>query len=208
MQGCSSAFFLVSRKTSDNILKSLREFQDLLAAADKAFAEVQNRHEKEVRCGKGCDDCCHAVFDVSMVEAVKLLQHFRELEPGEQKNVLSAAQKALAAWVELIRSKTDLSVSRIRCPLLNEEGRCLCYEARPINCRTYGIPTVIGGVGHVCGLSGFEQGVSYPTVKFEQLQEILCNISVRLGGEETGRKRWPVAAVLLDPEEFVAFLEE
>lgn len=176
------------------------DLKDLFAAIDKAFSEVQEQFADEVQCRKGCDDCCHSVFDISLAEAAGILEHFQALEPQDQQEIISAASEALASWDEISRNEADISKARIRCPLLNKEGYCFCYEVRPVNCRTYGIPTVIGGAGHVCGLSGFEPGMNYPSVNLEQLQKILFDFSVRLGGENLGCQRWPLAAILLDPE--------
>lgn len=178
----------------------MKDLKDFFSAIDKAFAEVQEQFADEVKCRKGCDDCCHAVFDISLAEAASILEHFQALEPQEQQEIISAASEALASWEETSRNEVDISKARIRCPLLDKEGCCFCYEVRPVNCRTYGIPTVIDGAGHVCGLSGFEPGTKYPTVNLEQLQKVLYDFSVHLGGENIGRQRWPLAAILLDPE--------
>ena len=173
----------------------------LYAAVDQAFAEVQELHPDEVRCGKGCEDCCHAAFDVSLVEAVNLLRHFALLPVNEQDAVLELAIKALADWDEIAKGGVDPALARIRCPLLNEDGNCRCYEARPVNCRTYGIPTEVNGKGHVCGLSGFDTGTSYPTVNLAQVQQVLYQLSVAKAGEDRARLRWPIAAVLLGKAE-------
>ena len=61
--------------------------------------------------------------------------------------------------------------------LLDGEDRCLLYEARPITCRLYGVPTAIGGQGHVCGFSAFEKGKAYPTVHLDKIQARLDELS-------------------------------
>ena len=184
------------------------ELIDLFTAVDQAFVAVRTQFPDEVHCGQGCDDCCKAVFDLSLVEAVALASIFQGLAEGVRELSLSRAVEASSAWDQIVTADSvdDLARERIRCPLLGEDGLCVCYEARPVNCRTYGIPTVIGGVGHVCGFSAFESGVDYPTVDLEQLQNGLLAMSVRLAGEEAGRKRWPVAKVLLAPEDVFAGL--
>lgn len=174
------------------------DLHTLFAAIDQAFKTVQQAHPEAVACGKGCSDCCHAVFDVSGVEAANLLEHFQRLAPSVREQIRGAAQESLQAWEHALASRLDPAVARIRCPLLDEHGHCLCYEARPVNCRTYGIPTVIDGKGHVCGLSGFEPGTSYPTVNLASLQRVLYDLSVQLAGADKGAKRWPIAAVILN----------
>ncbi len=189
-------------------MNSLKELQGIYDVVDNAFAKVQKQFSDEVRCGKGCDDCCHAVFDVSIIEAVALLKHFQTLSEEDHEAIIEASSIAFEAWEKLVNQKGEFSEARIRCPLLNEEGLCSCYEFRPVNCRTYGIPTVINGAGHVCGFSGFEPGRQYPTVSLEQIQQALYNLSVGLAGEKTGIKRMPIAAVLLREEEFSEFFQK
>jgi Fe-S-cluster containining protein len=170
----------------------------LFAAVDQAFMAVRQKHPEAIACAKGCADCCHAAFDVSLVEAVNLKDHIMRLDPALRERIGGAAQEAVRAWEGIVASGTDPAVARIRCPLLDEQGLCLCYAARPVNCRTYGIPNVIAGKGHVCGLSGFEPGKSYPTVNLASLQGRLRDLSVRLAGEEKGARRWPISAVIQD----------
>jgi len=70
-----------------------------------------------------------------------------------------------------------MAAERVRCPLLNEENKCDLYAYRPVTCRLYGIPTAIGGRGHTCGLSGFQEGVSYPTVNLDSVHAKLRELS-------------------------------
>jgi len=174
-----------------------KDLEDLYEFADKAVADVRERYSQEVRCKKGCTDCCYAVFDVSLIEALYIRQYFDSLDRKQRRAALNIAKKALKSWNELVTTKADLSFARIRCPLLADSGECICYKTRPINCRTYGIPTVIGNKSHVCGLSGFEKGKTYPALNLEPLQMRLYELSVALEGNERGKKRWPVAAILL-----------
>ncbi len=178
-----------------------KDLENLYESADMAVADVQKRYSKEVRCKKGCTDCCYAVFDVSLIEALYIRQHFDSLDRKQRRAALNIAKKAIKSWDQLVAAKTDPSVARIRCPLLADSGECVCYKSRPINCRTYGIPTVIGNKSHVCGLSGFEHGKTYPTLNLAPLQKRLYELSAALKGEDLGRRRWPVAAVLLGTTE-------
>ena len=75
--------------------------------------------------------------------------------------------------------------------LLNEERECVLYTVRPITCRIYGVPTKVRGKARVCGLSGFEQGVSYPAFDLDGVFRDLYDMSRELvekeGGEEPER---------------------
>ncbi|MBW1933338.1 MAG: YkgJ family cysteine cluster protein [Deltaproteobacteria bacterium] len=178
-----------------------KDLENLFDFADRTVADIQKRYSQEVRCKKGCTDCCHAVFDVSLIEALYIRQQFDSLDRKQRRAALNIAKKALKSWNELVATKADLSLARIRCPLLTDNGECICYKTRPINCRTYGIPTMIGNKSHVCGLSGFEKGKTYPALNLEPLQRRLYELSAALKDEDLGRRRWPVAVVLLGTTE-------
>ena len=72
---------------------------------------------------------------------------------------------------------------RIRCPMLEDEKSCAIYDSRPVTCRIYGLPLSIEGRGHVCGFSGFEKGKDYPTVKMENINGYLRQLSTSLAAE-------------------------
>ncbi len=175
-----------------------RDLKNLYSFTDRTTEEIQKRYRKEFLCKKGCTDCCYAVFDVSLIEALYLRARFDSLGRKQRRVALHRAKKAIKSWDQLIAAGADLSTARIRCPLLTDKGECVCYDARPINCRTYGIPTVIEGKGHVCGFSGFVKGKKYITLNLAPLQKRLYELSVKLKGEDFGSRRWPVAAVLLE----------
>lgn len=186
-------------------------FNDLLQLytfVDQTMDRLRERFPAEIACNKGCADCCAAVFDVSLIEALFLLAHFRQLPEAERLEILARAETALTAWQELTAGDGELATARIRCPLLNANNVCGAYPARPINCRTYGVPTVIGGAAHVCGLSHFDQGQSYPTIQLAPLQQSLFDYSCRLAGASEGGRRFPIAEVLLHPGPFAAMLDK
>lgn len=167
---------------------------------DQTMAMLFNRFPDEIRCGKGCTDCCNAIFDLSYIESSYLLVLFKTLPPDIRGEILARCPSAAQQWQKIFNSKADPSTARIRCPLLSDQGLCHCYAARPVNCRTYGVPTVINGSAHVCGLSNFSIGKSYPTLDLAPLQHSLYEYSVENVGQKLGRQRWPIAIILLYPE--------
>ena len=48
------------------------EYEVLTAQVDKLFQDVQSKYPKEVACTKTCSDCCYALFDLSLVEAMAI----------------------------------------------------------------------------------------------------------------------------------------
>ncbi len=194
----------------NDIAEILRHYELLLSRADSAFAQVRETHGDCVRCGLNCCDCCYAVFELFHVEAVYLNHHFhRCLQREERREVLRRAESALA---ELTRIKEAaggsgggmlaLAEARVRCPLLNDGGRCVLYEYRPVTCRLYGIPTAIEGKGVTCGKSGFSQGTVYPTVNWDVIHDRMFALSEELlqlegaGGGDKARQLVPVAVAL------------
>lgn len=154
-------------------------------------------------CSKGCTDCCNAVFDLSFIEAAYMLTVFKTLFPETREKILEKSLEAEKQWQKIRANRSDPSFERIACPMLNDHGQCSCYSARPINCRTYGVPTIINGTAHVCGLSKFLKGTSYPTINLAPLQKSLYEYSTTAAGEQLGRNRWPVSVLLLHPDQLI-----
>ncbi len=176
-----------------------KELKQLFNQIDNAVATVAQKHPREFRCKKGCSDCCNAVFDISLAEAMLIKKYFSMLGRKTRRQVLKKAKEAQKTWDENFVAKTidDISKLRIPCPLLSRDEECLLYEVRPVNCRTYGVPTEINGHGHVCSLSGFKAGQSYPTIRLNIIQEELLKISGQVDPQKANQ-RWPISAVLLD----------
>ena len=167
-------------------------YELLCAGADRLFEQVRRLYPDCVTCSLGCSDCCHAVFDLSLVEALNLNRKFRQaIAFGPRHSaIIEAASDAdrLAARKKRALYRTskkgdarqvmeDAAHIRIRCPLLDAEDHCQLYEHRPVTCRIYGVPAAIAGEAHVCGKSAFDKGQSYPTVALEKIQDRLTGMS-------------------------------
>jgi len=189
-----------------------KQYEALVKAADEVFERVKNEYPEEVTCKVKCADCCHALFDLTLIEAIYINHHFNRLDEGLSKEALiDKANKADRLVYKLKRAAfkaneegqseaevlEDLATKRIRCPLLSDQDQCDMYDYRPITCRLYGIPTAIGGEGHTCGLSGFEPGKPYPTVNLDRIQGRLYEISEALG--KAIKSRHAKLATLLVP---------
>lgn len=170
-----------------------QEYERLAAQADELFDRVRAQFPAEVACTAGCSDCCHALFDLSLVEALYLNRAFRARFGfgGPRSAVLEAADQADRQATRLKRhyfqrakqGATDEEIlreaaqDRIRCPLLGPGDTCVLYESRPITCRLYGVPTAIHGQAHACGKCGFARGGAYPTVALDRIQDKLAALS-------------------------------
>jgi uncharacterized protein len=96
---------------------------ELTRKVDAFFARVAERHGIDMQCGTGCSDCCHVQLTITGVEAAAI----RALVagwPAEQRQSLATS------------GPTDPD----RCAALDPAGRCKIYEARPLVCRSHGVP--------------------------------------------------------------------
>lgn len=175
--------------------KYFEKYEELVAEVDKVFKAVEEQCGDKVRCKKGCSDCCHALFDLTLIEALYINHQFNKRFSGKERSeildrantadrkVYKLKRKAFKASREGAGASDILKLmaeERVRCALLNDEEECDLYQFRPLTCRLYGIPTSIDGRGHTCGLSGFEAGGKYPTVRLDRIQERLFSISAEL----------------------------
>jgi Fe-S-cluster containining protein len=163
--------------------------------AEAAFDRVKASHAECVKCEEKCSDCCFALFDLTLIEALYLHHKFNETFKGSAR--VELVEKANRADRRIYKIKRDafkalqagknegellaqMALERVRCPLLSEKDLCDLYDYRPLTCRFYGIPTAIGGAGHTCGKSEFKPGEQYPTVNLDVVHNQLQQISAEL----------------------------
>jgi Fe-S-cluster containining protein len=178
------------------------QISTLFSFVDETVKNITRDYPDEVRCRPGCADCCHATFDISFIEAAYIAS-FLAGQPSLLQQQHRHALAAAHGWEELVARSKDPATTRIRCPLLSEDRLCLGHEVRPVNCRTYGTPTVINGKAHVCGLSRFSDRKRYPTIDLAPLQTSLYRYSTELAGIEVGGRRFPVAWIFLKTDYFL-----
>jgi len=175
-----------------------KKYEALLAMADEVFDRMKKEYPDCVKCKIQCADCCNALFDLSLIEALYINQHFNDKFTGKDREALIEKSNRIDRKIYKIKKKAykdaesgkteyevliELAKERVRCPLLNDQEECDLYANRPITCRFYGLPTAIGGTGHTCGLSGFVKGNKYPTVNLDMIQRKLFEISSELTRE-------------------------
>jgi hypothetical protein len=96
---------------------------ELTDKVDAFFARVEERHPTDLQCRNGCHDCCHVRLTITRVEA-------------------SAIRDEISTWDRERRAAlaANVAVSQDRCAALGPDGRCMIYAARPIVCRSHGVP--------------------------------------------------------------------
>jgi len=191
-----------------------KQYEALVAEVDNIFQRVKETHEACVRCEIHCSDCCHAVFDLTLIEAVYMSEQFRKsFGETEREPILTRAETVDRKYYQIKKKLQKmhidqgkspdevlhaLSQERVPCPLLNPEGLCDLYDSRPITCRVYGIPTAISGKPHICEHANFQEGVAYPTVNLDKMNDRLFALSKALL-EECGSTQEKMRMSLVPP---------
>lgn len=188
------------------------QYEALVKLVDEAFVKVKDQYPAQVRCKEGCSDCCHALFDLGLVEAMYIKTKIEGMFVGAAlETLLERANEADRKIYRLKRrahkeheaGRSDeeilesMAAQRVRCPALEADDRCAIYDCRPITCRIYGAPTEIGGQAHTCGLSGFKEGDAYPTLKLDLIHRRLYEISLALA--QSIQSRYPGLADMMVP---------
>lgn len=140
----------------------------LVQIVDAAFADAASRSGKWLVCKPGCTQCCHGVFEITLLDALRLregMKSLRESDPARAERVLARARGAVerlspdfpgdveTGLLDGDEEAFETFADDEACPALDPEtGRCDVYEARPITCRVFGPPIKQEGGLAVCEL--------------------------------------------------------
>ena len=128
-------------------MPGLENYLALVERVDELCERTAKRFGAELSCRAGCDACCRHL-SVFAVEAQALREALALLDGND---------------AEFIRQRCATAGTDSPCPLLHE-GLCLLYRARPIICRTHGLPLLIDRDG--------EKGVDFCPENFQGLDSI------------------------------------
>jgi Fe-S-cluster containining protein len=166
-------------------------YEAVTAEVDAVFAKFETEMSDLVKCGKGCSDCCYALFDVTLVEAMYINNKFNKKFSGLERSTIMTRADQADRQIHKLKRKVfkasqegksaseilmEVSKARVRCPMLSDDDLCEIYEDRPITCRLYGVPTSIGGEAHTCRKTGFKGGEKYLTVNMDIVLDKLLAI--------------------------------
>lgn len=102
-------------------------YRNLRALYDKVQVHsdrVMDAYAGKFQCRKGCSDCCSSDRSVSAVEYANVARVLAELPEKKRERLKSQPR------------------SKKRCSMLLD-GQCAVYEARPLICRSHGLPLVL-----------------------------------------------------------------
>lgn len=105
-------------------------YRQLVRRVDELSARLTERYRRHLACGPGCSGCCRHHLSVFRVEADAVREAYLALDPALRDRIRARAERVVAG---------DESAA---CPMLIDD-RCAIYEARPLICRTQGLPLLI-----------------------------------------------------------------
>jgi Fe-S-cluster containining protein len=144
----------------------LDNYKQLTARVDALCNTIAATLGEQITCSAGCSSCCTSI-SVFSVEAAAMREALENLP--EQKAV------------EILRHVLEHAEDE-RCPLLFNH-RCLLYEARPIICRTHGLPIIYTSEGQrnsdCCprNLTGSEPLSGTSVVDLDKLNTLLVAVN-------------------------------
>jgi len=86
-----------------------------------------------IRCAAGCSHCCHQLVGVTSAELALLRQAIEALPPSARGRVRARMKKVAARGKGL--DQHGWWRAKLRCPLLEDDGKCLVHADRPLPCR-------------------------------------------------------------------------
>ena len=143
-----------------------RNYRLLVQKVDQFCRQAVKNHGERIVCRPGCDSCCRHL-SLFPIEAFALASAFRHATPH------------LAAS---LRRQISEASPEGRCPLLLE-GLCALYDARPLICRTHGLPVMMSTQGErrvdCCphNFTGMETLPGDSVLDLDRLNEMLVAIN-------------------------------
>jgi uncharacterized protein len=167
-------------------MPGLENYRALLQRVDEICQQTATRFASEISCRPGCDACCRHL-SIFAVEAAALHRALNQLPVKDAEFIRQAA--------------TDCPPDA-PCPLLHD-GLCLIYRARPIICRTHGLPLLVnrdGASGVDFCPENFQGAESIPgsaVIDLDRLNATLLAINTLFVQSFPGPERLTMAQALL-----------
>jgi hypothetical protein len=101
----------------------LDEYDALVAKVEAFTRAAFEGAGADMTCHRGCSSCCEVSLTLNQAEAAALQRALEQLAPEERARLAARASAADPG----------------RCVLLDPDGACAAYAARPLVCRTQGL---------------------------------------------------------------------
>ena len=122
--------------TTEVLFQSIETMYEAIDGLNDSIAALARRQNIEIACTKGCHWCCHQAVFASSYEIHYLSEKIKQSFTPEQ---LKETREKTIRKNELTSALNEKEVLNYKhpCPLLNNEGSCSIYFARPVACRIY-----------------------------------------------------------------------
>jgi Fe-S-cluster containining protein len=105
-------------------------YNQLIAQVDELSSRLASHYRAHLNCRAGCSGCCQHHLSVFPVEAAQISTAIQLLPDETQQTLKHQAAETV---------ERESQGQAVACPLLiNDE--CAIYQARPVICRTQGLP--------------------------------------------------------------------
>lgn len=138
-------------------------YKQILNRADGFFRSVAASQPQNLQCGRGCSLCCYGLFEIGSGDVPVIAEGLERLHPARRKKIIRAALDIIAASAHPnLRECSPIEkeqffdrAASVACPALSDKGECMIYDARPLVCRTFGLPLRDHDryIGDVCELN-------------------------------------------------------
>jgi Fe-S-cluster containining protein len=138
-------------------------YKRVLDRADEFFSSVAKEQPQNLQCGRGCSLCCYGLFEIGSGDVPVIADRLAKLHPARRKKIIGRAVAIMEAneHPNLRDCSPDEKesffdrTSSVACPNLSDAGECMIYDARPLVCRTFGLPIREDEryIGDVCELN-------------------------------------------------------
>lgn len=123
-------------KEMDQLTAETAAAESLFDRSISLWVEGYARRGGKIFCSRGCRGCCSLAVNCTFPEAVRVARALTEEQARRVADRVAILQSRVPQLEDL---KSFLRLHRNKlgyCPLLNEDGACGIYEARPLSCRS------------------------------------------------------------------------
>jgi Fe-S-cluster containining protein len=169
---------------------ALRALKTIYELADKALRPFSRGSS----CRAGCHACCYHIVETTAVEAEIIRRYARvELDSKARLSVLTKIENGERYYPGPISFEENYSDhvtqkyldSHIPCPFLFEQGLCMIYQVRPMNCRKH----MVFSDPDLCSTE--HDVASYEAEYFAELDNTFCSLSADVYSDLTCIKHLP-----------------
>jgi Fe-S-cluster containining protein len=177
----------------------------LVQIMSASFTEAAQLAGERLVCKQGCTQCCHGVFALNPLDALRLRAGMEKLQATDKALAGEVAHRA-QMWIvehepsfpgdaqtgilgtsDEDRERFEGFANEAPCPALDPEtGRCDVYAWRPMTCRIFGPPVRMGDGGalahcELCfkGASTEDVAACEMTVPFDLEAELLEEVALK-----------------------------